>query len=500
MKPRVRTSRRVPRLQDSDIDHEITLVDHDGSGRGGTPRPASPDAQVNESVGDDTDLYRAGSGGPLGTSDSCRDLKNAAAPISGEDGDAGEGRGANGDAGPADAPKAHANGSSAPRSALPAEAREQAPAAKTGAASQQTPTRKNTKKRQSARQSRLKDTETAIDILYENERGGFLCGIPLFSGAALGNLDPPAWTNANHRPSPTDIKTATPPDPSWQWAWPEWRVNHDSEIDADKDGWEYSFMFSKKFSWHGPRWWNSFVRRRAWIRRRVKKTASYGNHGDPHLLNPEYFSVEVVSKLQHPVLSGPSSVADGASRTSQCFMHEEDAVATAAQAIETLEDLMPMLRRLRIDREKLDAVENYLEHATDELLGLQEHMHEIMSTFVFQASRRLLLTRLMNIHDDAAKKLKQQQRPGDDKQKAPAAGDGAAAEEGDDLKRKVDNLAAAVKHADEEVRRLEYWSDVKGMAENGESTHAVDDNSAWQQGWEGVDQSGPIGANREQLP
>ena len=496
MKPRVRTSRRVPPLQDSDIDHEITLVDHDGAGPAETPRPGSPDAQVNEALGDDTDLFRAGSGGPLVPSDSRRHLKTAAAPMSGEDGNAVDDSGANGAAAPANAPKPHANGSPAPRSTPSAEAREQALVTEAGAGPQQSPTRDNTKQRQSARQSRLKETETAIDILYENERGGFLCGIPLFSGAALGNLDPPPWTNANHKPSPTDIKTATPPDPSWQWAWPEWRVNHDSEIDADKDGWEYSFMFSKKFSWHGPRWWNSFVRRRAWIRRRVKKTAGYETRGDPHLLNPEYFTVEAASQPQPPARSGPSSVADGASRTSQCFLHEEDAVATAAE-IEALEVLMPMLRRLRIDREKLDAVENYLEHAADGLLMLQDHMHEIMSTFVFQASRRLLLTRLMNIHDDAVKKLKQQQQqqppPPDDKQKVPAAAEG-------DLKRKVDNLAAAVKHADEEVRRLEYWSDVKGMAENGEAPHAVADNSEWQQGWQGVDQSGPIGANRQQLP
>ena len=36
--------------------------------------------------------------------------------------------------------------------------------------------------------------ETAIDILYENERGGFLCGTALFSSKALGSLDPPAWS------------------------------------------------------------------------------------------------------------------------------------------------------------------------------------------------------------------------------------------------------------------------------------------------------------------
>jgi hypothetical protein len=42
------------------------------------------------------------------------------------------------------------------------------------------------------------ERETAIDILYENERGGFLCGKPLFSSAALGTLDPPAWS-MSHR-------------------------------------------------------------------------------------------------------------------------------------------------------------------------------------------------------------------------------------------------------------------------------------------------------------
>lgn len=38
------------------------------------------------------------------------------------------------------------------------------------------------------------ERESAIDILYQNERGGFLCGIALFSGQALGGLDPPAWS------------------------------------------------------------------------------------------------------------------------------------------------------------------------------------------------------------------------------------------------------------------------------------------------------------------
>src|SRR5690625_4381834 len=100
--------------------------------------------------------------------------------------------------------------------------------------------------------------ETAIDILYENERGGFLCGIALFSSQALGGLDPPAWStcslavhgqstytyvltpfstaNAYHKTSPTSIYTAQVPDPTWEWVWPEWRVNHQEGM--DDDGWE----------------------------------------------------------------------------------------------------------------------------------------------------------------------------------------------------------------------------------------------------------------------
>lgn len=38
------------------------------------------------------------------------------------------------------------------------------------------------------------ERETVIDILYENERGGFLCGAALFSAAALGGLDATPWS------------------------------------------------------------------------------------------------------------------------------------------------------------------------------------------------------------------------------------------------------------------------------------------------------------------
>ncbi|KAK3309167.1 uncharacterized protein B0T15DRAFT_526391 [Chaetomium strumarium] len=311
---------------------------------------------------------------------------------------------------------------------------------------------------------RPKSVESAIDILYENQRGGFLCGIPLFSSKALGNLDPPPWTNYAHKPSPTNIHTAQVPDPTWEWAWPEWRINHDDGV--DEDGWEYSFAFSRKFSWHRARWWNSFVRRRAWVRKRVKKDPS-DLAKDPHMLNPEYFTIRPSSELARD--HSPSRASSSRLSTSTANMEG----AGGKPAIENGDQLLRILRGSRIDREKIEAVDNYLDNAQEELEGLQQIMHEIMSLFVFQASRRILLSRLTEVYDKTAAERKN--------------GNGSDAK----ADRRVENLAAAVKHADEEVRRLEYWSDVKSMAEEGESKGAVDHKQGWDPTWRGVDKSGP---------
>ncbi|KAI1118457.1 hypothetical protein F5Y14DRAFT_215161 [Nemania sp. NC0429] len=331
------------------------------------------------------------------------------------------------------------------------------------------------------------EPESEIDILYENQRGGFLCGIPLFSSAALGNLDPPAWTNSAHRPSPTDIHTAQVPDPSWQWAWPEWRINHDEQIQADGDGWEYSFMFSKKFSWHRPNWYGSFVRRRAWIRRRIKISIGY-QAADEHAMNPAYFTVEARRRSPSPFaitngservsLDRRSWVSQGNSRRSRESARGEADDSSAPPEAKTAQDLMIILRQSRIDREKLEAVENYVNNCTDDLLPLQNYMHEIMAVFVFQTSRKALLSRLTQLHDEVA----------------------GSAHEDIATSSKATNLAAAIKHADEEVRRLEYWSDIKGMAENGEAVRAVDDRNGWDSGWQGLDKSGATGIKQEQIP
>ncbi|KAF7552313.1 hypothetical protein G7046_g7449 [Stylonectria norvegica] len=313
------------------------------------------------------------------------------------------------------------------------------------------------------------ERETAIDILYENERGGFLCGVALFSGAALGGLDPPPWTNGYHKASPTSTQTAQVPDPSWEWAWPEWRINHQEGV--DEAGWEYSFHFSKRFSWHSGKWWNSFVRRRAWTRKRIKKR-SEDISSDPHMLTADYFNLRPASQRTH------RSQGSVASKTSMSQMSAVDDDEKRPD-IEDIDTLMQVLRQSRIDREKSEAIEDYLEHARD-LPQLQEEMHEIMSLFVFQVSRRTLLGRLMNIYDETTK--------------------GLETKDTTELKQRQQALKDAVKHADEEVRKLAYWSDVKQMAENGEAKGAVDSDKGWHDGWSGVETSGAAVPNNGNPP
>lgn len=336
--------------------------------------------------------------------------------------------------------------------------------------------------------SKHDDRETEIDILWENERGAFLCGTALFSGAALGNLDPSPWTNQFHKTSPTNIKTAQVPDPTWEWAWPDWRINREEGVVTDEFGWEYSFMFAKKFSWHGPKWWNSFVRRRAWIRKRVKKREE-DLPSDPHMLNTDYFNITPArtQSRSSSVLSARggsnASVKDGGSINSKPSMAQfskSESIIEEKPDIENVWMLLMVLRGARIDREKIEAVENYLENAQDGLEDLQTQMHDIMSLFVFQASRQLLLSRLTQVYDEM-----------ESLEKDDAEGI---------IKEKRKYLGAAIKHADEEVKRLSYWSDVKKVTEEGTSKGAVAESAGWNEDWQGVDQSGPAPANAGKLP
>lgn len=434
-----RSSRRVPPLKDSDYDHEISLDDHN-------PATESPGRALSPVSTAGPSIDRPSTTEPL--------VPAASSPSRSPNQQ-------NGDVEVDDENDTDDDERPSPSSGAPVVEVEQPTPADHPSQTNGSPRRKPPRE----------EPESAIDILYENERGGILCGLPLFSSKALGNLDPPAWTNFAHRPSPTNTSNAQVPDPSWQWAWPEWRVNQDDG--TDEGGWQYSFMFAKKFSWHRARWYNSFVRRRAWIRKRIKK-GPLPDRADPHLLNLEYFTVQTAAEMRQGSSRASSRLGSKASMTHGDTDAEDE---REKPVIEDIEMLMRVLRAARIDREKVEAVENYLANGTDDLVHLQDEMHDIMSLFVFQASRKLLLSRLTQLYDKTVAEEKAQ--------------DGGEGQNSRGQSTKAQHLSAAIKHADEEVRKLEFWSDIKAMAESGESAGAVDHERGWDESWTGLDRSAP---------
>lgn len=201
-----------------------------------------------------------------------------------------------------------------------------------------------------------------------------------------------------------------------------------------------------------------------------------------HHLNTDYFVIRPASTRTKPSYGSLASSRDPSKAPSMSQISSVSGEPVKLPDIQDVETLLQILRKARIDREKLEAVENYLENGLD-LHQLTEEMHDIMGLFVFQASRRLLLSHLMQIFDSTTDELEKK------KDKADAG-----------LKDRHEALRNAVKHADEEVRRLAYWSDVKQMAENGE-TNAMEERKGWDgEEWEGIDQSGPGEPMKGKLP
>ncbi|SNX82376.1 uncharacterized protein MEPE_01082 [Melanopsichium pennsylvanicum] len=84
-----------------------------------------------------------------------------------------------------------------------------------------------------------------FDVLYENQRGLLVFGIPKFSPRTLFQWDPSPWTSSSGKPSPYNIANAQLPDPSWEWAYQEWYI--DMTGDVDEAGWQYSGNFGRRF-------------------------------------------------------------------------------------------------------------------------------------------------------------------------------------------------------------------------------------------------------------
>ncbi|KAK6526329.1 hypothetical protein TWF694_004927 [Orbilia ellipsospora] len=315
------------------------------------------------------------------------------------------------------------------------------------------------------RKEELIDDAGELDILYENQRGTFFFGIPMFSAKSLLPVDSAPWTNRHHAPSAVNIFTAQVPDPSWCWAWKSFAV--DMTGDVDEEGWQYSFAF-RGTKWHGNAvWWHGFVRRRRWIRKRVKRRIpSYLE--DAHHLTPEYFTIH---SRNASVLAEPSGYYSSSIRSTErnskldeyptATQQESDDSELEEYEIHDIPTLTKGFRRARLDREKIEAMSNFLKNGGSEVMYLADSMPQIMRSMIFQQSRRQLLQNLLETLQNAKDKRRDREQ-----------GNGALQEQAEDFdddeeKRYIDGLGRAVEAGEEEVRKLEFWSDIKQVEYDG---------------------------------
>lgn len=315
--------------------------------------------------------------------------------------------------------------------------------------------------------------DTFIDVLYENQRGSFFCGIPLYSSNSLLNFDPSPWQTANFKDSAVNITNFQLPDPSWAWDWKTWYV--DMSHDVDEEGWEYSFSFNSVYSWHGTHpFLYSFARRRRWLRRRIrihlhKSEGKKGSMKNAHLLNEDYFTIHAAKRSR-----SRESSTDRSTNNQSSFMPEvkgDDEVEEDLGEISDISALMAALRRSRVDREKIAAVKMFVEQGGDELFYLADKMPEILAIFVHQTSCRQLQSYLLQVLDEATST--------DSKEK-----DQENRKEGSDTdtaakKLKIDNLLKAINAAGVHINDLHYWSDLRDRAISSEAgpteeTYALD--------------------------
>jgi hypothetical protein len=306
------------------------------------------------------------------------------------------------------------------------------------------------------KQKRRRHEQYEIDVLYENQRGSFFLGIPLYSQSSLLNFDPGAWVTRDFKDSAVNITNAQVPDPSWQWVWKRWYV--DMSHDVDEEGWQYSFMFGSKFVWHGTHpWFHSFVRRRRWLRKRVKKhTHIVGGiekaetMSTAHQLNTDYFTIHP-KRNRSPDSKRPESYA---SVTTSTQLEEPP------DEIKDIATLLKALKLAAVDREKIDIVKKFINQGGEELAYLGSRIPDIMSSLVFQTSKTQLLSFLKDTTDTA-----QAHRDEHDAEDRPEA---------EEERRRIDNLLAAVEAADQQITGLEYWSDRKHVLKT------VDGANEWQ--------------------
>ncbi|KAL8653581.1 MAG: hypothetical protein Q9226_003796 [Calogaya cf. arnoldii] len=308
---------------------------------------------------------------------------------------------------------------------------------------------------------KTENQDSAIDILYENQRGWFLFGMPLYSANSLLNFDPAGWQTSTFHDSPVNITNAQVPDPSWEWAWKTWYV--DMSHDVDEEGWEYSFSFQSRFAWHGSHpWFHSFARRRRWLRKRIKVrsyriTDGQGALKDSHLLNADYFTIHGAKRDR-----SPNSSAEKASANRSSYMGFDGQESDSEEDLYHVPDvpaLLALLKKATVDREKIVAVRNFLAQGGEELHYLSGNVEEIMDLLIYQTSRQQLYSYISGALDKAREE--------------PVSENEGSAEQ-DAKKHYIDNLSRAADATRAYLDGLEYWKDASTKHKLGKSSLTVE--------------------------
>lgn len=327
--------------------------------------------------------------------------------------------------------------------------------------------RNNVPFRSKKKKTRQSSTENAfIDVLYENQRGGWFCGIPLYSSKSLLNFDPSGWQTATYKDSAVNITNAQLPDPSWEWEWRCWYV--DMSYDVDDEGWQYSFNFGSGWEWHGNHpWFHSFVRRRRWLRKRTRihphhrHLGNMSNANDAHLLNSDYFTIHTPQRDRSRGSSTDRNTTKRSSLTGEHRSHVDS--NQDLTDISNITALMNALKNARLDREKISAVRMFLDQGAEELFYLADSIPTIMADVVHQTSRRQLQTLLLKALDNIPRL-----QPGSEDDEKDVA-----------LQSKAENLLKAIEAAGVHANDFHYWSTletrwVRTEDRDIERTHALD--------------------------
>jgi hypothetical protein len=125
------------------------------------------------------------------------------------------------------------------------------------------------------------------------------------------------------------------PDPTWEWVSKDWMI--DMTEDVDEAGWQYALKFHGAV-WHGNyKHFRSFVRRRRWIRLRHRPLVN--NKKQPQLL--------IQQKMESSVKTG-----------TLVNVEEEDKNNEPSTSAIKEHELMEMLKKCRLDRERLSVLNN----------------------------------------------------------------------------------------------------------------------------------------------